>query len=549
MNTREVPDSGARELAGSWDVVVIGAGHNGLTAAAYLARAGRRVLVLEATQTVGGAAISTQAFPGVDARLSRYSYLVSLMPTAIIDELDLGIELRSRHVASYTPLRRGDRDTGLLVERSPGSATEASFREVTGGDRDYRHWQDLYGRIERAARVLAPTMLQRLPSREEARDLVVAAAGVDTWDQIAETPLGETLIESFSDDDVRGVVATDGLIGTYASLFDASLLANRCWLYHLVGDGTGEWKVPVGGMGAVSGALHRAAVAAGAQIHTSARVTFVDTDGRYAHVSWTDADGHEQAVDTTWVLCNASPNTLDVLRGRTPTLTTVGSQMKVNMLLSRLPRLRSGVDPRTAFAGTLHIDESLSALEQAFAHGISGRVPDHLPAEIYCHTLTDPTILGPDLQSQGWHTMTLFGLHTPATLFQGGDHDRVRDRIVSAYLDAIDAFCAEPIRDCVAVDPEGQPCIEAKTPWELEESVGLPAGHIFHRDLRWPWAADDDGTPGSPDSVPGAWGVETGDANVLVCGAGARRGGGVSGIPGRAAAMAVLESDRRSAGD
>jgi Phytoene dehydrogenase and related proteins len=219
--------------------------------------------------------------------------------------------------------------------------------------------------------------------------------------------------------------------------------------------------------------------------------------------------------------------------------------MKVNMLLTRLPRLRSGVDPHVAFAGTLHIDESLSALEESFAHAIAGRVPEHLPAEIYCHTLTDPSILGPDLQQSGWHTMTLFGLHTPASLFAGADHDAVRDQLVEGYLDAIDAFCEEPIRDCLAVDANGDRCVEARTPLELQASVGLPGGHIFHRDLRWPWAADDDGTPGAPDSVPGAWGVETEIANVLICGAGARRGGGVSGIPGRAAAMAVLEADEK----
>lgn len=530
-----------------WDAVIIGGGHNGLTAAAYLARAGRRVLVLEQSDSAGGAAVSTHTFPGVDARLSRYSYLVSLMPRTILDELDLGIELRSRHVASYTPVRRGGRDTGLLVERAPGSVTSESFVEVTGGDADYRAWQDLYSQMEAAARALAPTMLHRLPSRDEAREMVTRAAGSRTWDIIAEDPLGETLMESFGDDDVRGVIATDGLIGTYASLFDASLLANRCWLYHLIGDGTGEWKVPVGGMGAVSGALLRAAVTAGAQVRTSSRVTAVEADGRHAQVRWVDGDGVDQVAECDWVTSNAAPSTLAQLLGQPSPQSPQGSQMKVNMLLTRLPRLRSGVDPSTAFAGTLHIDESLSILEESFAQSLAGRVPTHLPAEIYCHTLTDPSILGESLQQQGWHTMTLFGLHTPAWLFDGHDHDEVRDGMVETYLDAIDDFCVDSIRDCLALDAQGNPCIEARTPLELQDSVGLPRGHIFHRDLRWPWAADDDGTVGSPDSQAGAWGVETDIANVLVCGAGARRGGGVSGIPGRAAAMAILgESDEPS---
>ena len=534
-------------IAQRFDAVIVGGGHNGLTAAAYLARAGRQVLVLERSDHLGGAAISTAAFRGVDARLSRYSYLVSLMPRQIIDELGLALDLRSRAVASYTPLQRQGRATGLLVEREPGADTIASFGEITAGVDDFTAWQDFYDRIARAARVLAPTMLAPLPSRAEAQRRVVEAAGAHTWDQIAEIPLGETLMESFGDDDVRGVVATDGLIGTFASLFDSSLLANRCFLYHLVGDGTGEWKVPVGGMGAVSGALERAARAAGAHLHTSATVVEVDADGVEARVRWRDAQGGEHVAEASWVLSNIAPQSLAALMDRpAPRSVGTGCQMKVNMLLTRLPRLRSGIPGSTAFAGTLHIEESLESLESAFADAVAGRLPARLPAEIYCHTLTDPSILGAEEQQRGWHTMTLFGLHTPAMLFGRDAADdtniALRDRAMNAYLDQMDDFLDEPIRDCLARDADGNPCIEARTPLDLQDSVGLPGGHIFHRDLRWPWAAEDDGTPGAPDSVAGAWGVETGLANVLVCGAGARRGGGVSGIPGRAAAMAVLGS-------
>lgn len=525
------------------EVVIVGGGHNGLTAAAYLAQAGRSVLVLEASDHLGGAAISAPAFEGVQARLSRYSYLVSLMPTAIRDELGLHLDLRSRAVASYTPVRRRGTDTGLLVERVAGNATAASFVDLAGDDGDFRAWKDFYGRIEQAAQVLAPTMLHRLPSREEARSLVVDAAGQRTWNEIAEDPLGETLMTTFADDDVRGVVGTDGLIGTFASLFDTSLLANRCFAYHLIGDGTGEWKVPIGGMGAVSGALANAAASAGARLVTGACVTQVDADGHRAEVTWQDDDGNQHTVAADWVLANVAPQILDALRGQ-PTVTEgQGAQMKINMLLTRLPQLRSGIDPTVAFAGTFHIDESLEALESSFAHAVAGRIPGVLPAEIYCHTLTDPSILGVDLQQAGWHTMTLFGLHIPAALFDGlsaDEHAAARQKLLDGYLDGMDEYLMEPIRDCLAHDAHGQPCIEAHTPRDLVTTVGLPGGHIFHRDLRWPWAADDDGTPGAEDSVAGSWGVETDTTNVLVCGAGARRGGGVSGIPGRAAAMKVL---------
>src|SRR5690349_11572706 len=123
---------GAHVAAPRYDVVVVGGGHNGLTAAAYLGRAGRSVLLLERLPEVGGAAVSQQVFDGVDVRLSAYSYLVSLLPDRIVGDLGLGVRLADRSVASYTATRRQGRPTGLLVERDEGPATAASFRQLTG---------------------------------------------------------------------------------------------------------------------------------------------------------------------------------------------------------------------------------------------------------------------------------------------------------------------------------------------------------------------------------------------------------------------------------
>jgi phytoene dehydrogenase-like protein len=208
-----------------------------------------------------------------------------------------------------------------------------------------------------------------------------------------------------------------------------------------------------------------------------------------------------------------------------------GCQVKVNMLLERLPRFRSGVDPRLAFAGTLHLDESYGQLEAAHRESAAGRVPSVLPAEMYCHTLTDPSILAPDLAGRGRHTLTLFGLHTPAARFEA-DNAGLRDELVGRYLAALDAHLEEPVESCLAVDADGRPCLEARTPLDLEAELGLPRGNIFHGELAWPFAEE-------ADEV-GGWGVETDVANLFVCGAGARRGGGVSGIGGHNAAMAVL---------
>ena len=177
------------------DIVIVGGGHNGLTAAAYLAQAGRSVLVLERDDHVGGAAVSAAAFTGVDARLSRYSYLVSLLPARIIAELGLSIELARRRYSSYTP-DPANPATGLLVDAGDSEATAASFDRI-GAGADLPAWQQLGGELGHLARALFPTVCEPLPTRSEARRLV----GDDAlWDELIEHPLGEMLNRRFGSD-------------------------------------------------------------------------------------------------------------------------------------------------------------------------------------------------------------------------------------------------------------------------------------------------------------------------------------------------------------
>ena len=510
----------------AYDVIVIGGGHNGLVAAAYLGRAGRSVLVLERSDTLGGAVASVSPFPGVDARISRYAYLVSLIPDRIVRDLGLNLAIRSRPTASYTPVGAD----GLLVERDVGPATADSFSRLTGSGVEFAEWQKFYRQLRAVAEVVAPTMLDPLPGREKLQKAVADAAGVSAWADVFEQPLGAAIEQRFASDLVRGVVLTDALIGTHTCAYDPSLLQNRTFLYHVIGNGTGEWAVPAGGMGAVAAAFEQAARDAGAELRVRAEVTGLDaTTGE---VRWHDADGVEQGASGRFVLANVAPTTLSRLRGTVP-VPVEGSQLKINMVLRRLPRLRSGIDPRVAFAGTFHIAEGYEQLEAAFRAVDAGSLADPQPNEIYCHSLTDPSVLAPDLVAAGWHALSMFGLHVPARLF-ADDHDAHKDEAMRRALAALDDCLAEPIADCLAVNADGAPCLEAHTPVELEQELGLPGGNIFHGDLQWPWADDS-------VEADDRWGVATDEPRLLICGSGARRGGAVSGIAGHNAAHAVLE--------
>ena len=335
-----------------------------------------------------------------------------------------------------------------------------------------------------------------------------------------ENPIGNEINKRFKSDLVKGVVLTDALIGTFASAFD--IQANICFLYHLMGNGTGEWKVPVGGMGALVKELIRVATESGVEIKVNSKVIAVVSDDLGVTVETLSGDKYE----SDYLLSNAAPQVLAKLRGKPQPQSLDGSQMKINILLKRLPRLKSGIDPRLAFAGTFHANESFSQLEQAFQDAQAEVMPANMPIEMYCHTLSDPSILGRDLQEAGYHTLTLFGLHTPASLFDA-DNDAAREVALASALSSVNEYLAEPIQDVIAA-------IEVKTPLDIEEAIALPRGNIFHKDLSMPFRED---------LTKPSWGVETDDPRIFICGAGAMRGGGVSGIPGHNAAMAVLSNN------
>jgi phytoene dehydrogenase-like protein len=296
-------------------------------------------------------------------------------------------------------------------------------------------------------------------------------------------------------------------------------------------------------MGQVTSSLQTQAQKLGVTLIADCEVTSIEQDGTVHFVR----SGTKDSLGSRFVLANVSPTELEKLTGEIGIVPQAkkmdGAQVKVNLLLKRLPKLKDqSLNPVAAFGGTFHINENYSQLQAAYEQASKGEIPNPLPCEIYCHSLTDPSILSEDLQDQGVQTLTVFALHTPHSLLEGKDHELMRKKFKQAVFDSLNSVLAENIEDLLMTDANNQPCIEVKTTRDLEDVLRLPGGNIFHGALEWPFLEDD-----APNQTPAQkWGVETIRDNLLVCGSGARRGGAVSGIAGHNAAMAVAEAIKAS---
>jgi phytoene dehydrogenase-like protein len=523
------------QVQSKYDVVIIGGGHNGLVSAAYLAKAGLSVLVLERQPQIGGAVQTVKVFKGIDAKLSRYAYLLSLFPRKISSDLGLHFESRRRSVASFTPTVRNGQHMALLISNVDEGATVESFRKLTGNNSEYMAFQRFNHLMEVFAQKVWPTLLTPLQSRADMQSQFTDPDAQEAWKMLVEEPLGIGLERILHDDRVRGLAFTNAKIGVLTHPHDPTLLQNRTYLYHIIGQGTGEWQIVLGGMGSITAALEQSALAAGTHIQTSAAVNHIQL-GAENTVEYTQ-DGQTHTVQAKYVLSNVAPSVLNKLlvNNSVPSYIDEGSAFKINMVLKRLPRLKAqGYAPEQAFNGTFHMDEGYEALTASYQQAMQGLIPDQPPGEMYCQTMTDPSTLSPELRAAGYHTITLFGIDMRAKLFES-DNAGTREKILRSYVKSINNYLEDPLEECLAIDADGKPCIEAKSALDLEAELAMPQGNIFHQNLTWPFTDE--------SAQVGTWGVETPYSNLFICGSGAVRGGCVSGVPGHNAAMKVLECE------
>ncbi len=508
-----------------YDAIIVGGGHNGLVAACYLAAAGKRVLILEKNSSLGGASVSHQLFPDYAARISRYAYLVSLFPDRLMRELGLNLRLLKRRISSYTPYGN---DQGLLISNEDSRLSQRQIETLAAGD--WHGYQTLLEKQRAFANIVSDSLLEPLKSRSEWETTFATAGRPELWREFVERPIGELLESHITSDLLRGIVFTDGKIGANAGAHDASLLQNRTFLYHVIGNKTGDWRVPEGGMGELTRQLAERARRAGAEWRLGAEVLATEAENSGHRVMFRQHEA-DLEIEGEHLLWNATP---PFRRRPDPSGIDEGTSFKINMLLKKLPQpANRSITPEQAFAGTLHIDESYAQLESARQTAQQGRIPEAPAGEIYCHTLTDPTILSAELRHKGYHTLTYFGLDLPYGLFER-DNTRASQTVVANVFKGLNRYLAEPLEACLATDRHGRACLEAKSPVDLEAELGLPRGNIFHKGLAWFFAES--------EAEVGRYGAETDRPNEWICGSSARRGGAVSGIPGRNAAIAILNS-------
>jgi phytoene dehydrogenase-like protein len=523
------------------DVVIIGGGHNGLACAAYLAKAGLDVLVLEKRGVVGGAAATEEPWPGY--RVSSASYVVSLMPPQVVRELDLkrfGYEVSIITPDYFVPFPDG---TSLTlwgdVEHDAAAIGRFSERDAVA----YVAFDRYFDRVAR----LLKDLLFVVPPNMNLRDLPKWAATAGRFRKWSGRDLHETvrlftmsaadfLDEWFEDERVKGALATQAIIGAWCGPMTPG--SAYVLMHHWIGevDGhAGAWGWARGGMGGISAAMARSAEAAGAEIRTDAEVDRVAINASGRAVGVALADG--SLVRAQRVVSCAHPVTTylsligeerlpgDVVHDVKRYRTRSGS-VKLNVALSELPAFPAWDQEGDLHKGLVAVSPSIEYLERAWDDAKFGRMSEHPYVEVVFPTAHEPEGLAP----KGKHLMLAFSQYGPYELAEGSWDEGGRDDYAARVLKALGEF-APSLESAVEH-------LEVLTPRDIEERFGLIGGNIMQGEL----------TPDQLFSfrpIPGHGDYRTPVAGMYLCGSGTHPGGGVMGVPGRNAASVILRDHKR----
>ncbi|HEV3353145.1 MAG TPA: NAD(P)/FAD-dependent oxidoreductase [Acidimicrobiales bacterium] len=499
-------------------MVVVGAGHNGLTAAAYLAKAGKKTLVLERRDRVGGACTLETPFDDERWVVSPCAYLVGLLDQIVIDELDLrrhGYRVHPIDPHIWCPFEDGTAFTMWHDDRRTAESIEAiAPKDVEG----YFEYADLFGRIRRALRHgTRDTWVGEAPTRDEIEALL--DDDPELIDVVFHASIADVVERHVTDERMRTALHGQGCIGTNAGPRDAGTAAVH--LMHAMGtlEGMpGAWGYVHGGMGRVSFALREAATGAGAHVRTDTPVAGI-IPGEGVVLEGGDV------IHAETVVSNADPKrTLALLDGGDDVVPTAFRQrvdkwktespvLKINCALSRLPRFNSNTEDATPYRGTVTISTGVDATQAAYEKSKRGEpAPDW--CELYFHTAYDDSIAPP-----GRHTMSVFAQYVPGRLADG-DWDARREEVADLAMRSIARFA-----------PDVEEVVEHRqvlAPPDVEARIGLSGGHIFQGECLPDQMWDRRFAPRTP--VPG----------LYLCGAATHPGGSVIGLNGRNAASAVV---------
>jgi phytoene dehydrogenase-like protein len=530
-------------VTASRDVVVIGGGHNGLVAAAYLARSGLSTLVCERRGVLGGAAVSEHPF-GPDYTVTSLSYVVSLLPPGLVR--DLGLARHGYHVYPQGPYFAPRADGRYLSLPADPSARRAQIAKFSGADA--AAYEPYQAHLARLAAILGP-LLDEIPPRLGSRRpqdlwrqglLLRHLRKLDERDAVDVTRLlsgsvADLVERYFGSDAMRGLLSVSGVIGAWAG--PRSNGTAYVMLHHHIGDTGGQagaWGFPRGGMGGVTAALAAAARSLGAEIRTDAEVARIRTRaGRVTGV--TLATGEDIGAAT--VVTTAHPQ-ISFLRLLDPAVLPPGfvedirgwqtrsGTVKINLALGRLPVFASHPesDPQV-HGGTIVLAESLDDVETAFQDAVSGR-PSSVPFADICI----PSVFDDSLAPEGQHVMSLFTQWVPHRYA-----DAPQDEALSAYADRV-------IARVEAVAPGFTGSIlhrQVIGPHQMQQEYGLVGGNIFHGELSL-------GQMFHARPAAGYADLRTPVRGLYQAGSGTHGGGGVTGIPGRNVVRQIL-ADARAA--